>query len=118
MTVWLLDLLAVLATFRLTRLVTQDYLTEGPRKWLQARLPEKPAYLIGCPWCASFWVGGLVAWLTVEWPQNRVLWVVWLALAASGVTGLLATHDPPEDFGVHVTVEGDAVVRTDADPAE
>lgn len=94
-----LVLLAIGATMRITRLVTHDYLTERPRRWLQRRLPEKLAYLIGCPWCASFWIGGGVAVVTVLWPSNRVLIAAWLALTASMVSGLGANLDVPEDFG-------------------
>lgn len=98
MTWWLL-LLAALATFRLTVLVNQDYLTETPRRWLQARLPEKLAYMIGCPWCASFWLGMPVAVAVVLWPTNRVLIIGLLALALSAAAGLLAKAHPPEDYG-------------------
>lgn len=91
--------LAVAATVRLTRLVTSDYLTEHPRRWLQAHLPEPLAYLLGCPWCASIYVGGLVAAVTVVWPTNRLVVGLWLALAGSLAAGLVALVDHPEDFG-------------------
>lgn len=92
--------LVIAATHRLTRLVTQDYLTEDIRHWLQARLPEKGAYLIGCPWCSSMWLGGAVATANVLAPRSRLVQTVTLALAASTVAGLVATHlDPPEDTG-------------------
>lgn len=91
---------AVLATYRLTRLVVQDYLTEGPRRWVQAHTGEKIAYLAGCPWCASVWVGAAVSAAVTFWPTNRVVLAGLLALAASGATGLIAAHlDPPEDYG-------------------
>lgn len=92
--------LAVLATHRLTRLVVQDHLTEDIRRRLQARLPEKLAYLIGCPWCASFWLGGAVAVATTVAPRSRLVSAAVLALAASTITGLIASHlDPPDDYG-------------------
>lgn len=91
--------LAVGGTMRLTRLVTHDYLTERPRRWLQARLPEKLAYLIGCPWCASFWIGAAVAPVVVLWPTNRAVLAALIALTASMVSGLFANLDQPEDFG-------------------
>lgn len=91
--------LALLATFRATRLVTGDYLTDPPRRWLQRRLPEKLAYLIGCPWCASFWIGGGIAWVTYRWPHSRLVGTLWLALAGSATAGLAASFDPAEDYG-------------------
>lgn len=92
-------LLVFLAVARLTRLVTRDYLTERPRRWLQAHLPEAGAYLLGCPWCASIWIAFPVVLVVAEWPGNRAVgWTV-LALAASQVTGLLSTIDPADDYG-------------------
>lgn len=91
--------LAAGATMRLTRLVTKDYLTADVRRTLQRRLPEKGAYLIGCPWCASFWLGAAVAAVTVRWPRSRAVTAGWLALTASHASGLLANLDPPEDHG-------------------
>ena len=114
---WLI-LIGALATFRVTRLIVQDYLTETPRKWLQAHLPEKLSYLIGCPWCASFYVGAAVALTLVAWPDNRAINGVLIALAFSTVTGLIATHlDPPEDFGEPIEVAVTVAV-TDDEPAD
>jgi ABC-type uncharacterized transport system permease subunit len=98
MTGWLI-LLALGATARLTRLVTADFLTERPRRWVQARVPESVAYLVGCSWCASFWIGLLVGWVTVVWPANRIVIGSWLALSGSLVAGLVSLIDPREDFG-------------------
>lgn len=95
---WLI-VLALGATARLTRLVTDDFLTERPRRWLQRHLPEHLAYMLGCPWCASFWIGLPVAAVTVAWPSNRAVLVAWLALSGSLVAGLAATAEGPEDFG-------------------
>jgi len=50
------------------------------------------AYLWECDWCVSVWVsGGLVTALThfVSVPMPFLIW-----LAASTVTGLIATHEP------------------------
>lgn len=99
MTFWLLLIVAFLATFRLTVLVNQDYITDTQRKWLQARLPEKLAYMIGCPWCASFWLAIPVSIMVVCWPTNRVVWIGLLALALSAGAGLLSKAHPPEDYG-------------------
>jgi hypothetical protein len=91
--------LALLAVFRVTRLITRDHLTDTPRRWVQARVPEMVAYLIGCSWCASVWAGAGVGVAVVWWPTNRVVLVVLFALAASAVAGLLSTLDPWEDAG-------------------
>lgn len=91
--------LAVGATMRVTRLVTKDYLTEDPRKWVQRNAPEKVAYLVGCPWCTSFWVGGVIAIATTRWPRSRFVTGAWLALTASHMAGMIGNLDPPEDFG-------------------
>jgi hypothetical protein len=95
---WLL-LLAGLATFRLTVLVNQDFLTETPRLWLQRRLPDKLGYMIGCPWCASFWIAVPVAYATMTWPTNRLLWIVLLSLSLSAFSGLVSKLHPPDDYG-------------------
>lgn len=90
--VWLLVLLAFLATSRLTRLVTADYVTRRPREALiRWRGEDSPlAYLITCDWCASIYTGALVATGVILWPDNRLVVGVLLVLAASLVAGLLA----------------------------
>jgi hypothetical protein len=92
--------LAVLATYRLTLLVVADELTEDLRKpaiaWLDRREHFKLATLIGCPWCASWWIGLPVAWSAHEWGTEWWWQVGALGLAASAVTGLLATFASPE----------------------
>lgn len=97
---WLDLAVVVLATARLTRLVTSDYLTDPPRVWLQRRLPEKLAYLLGCPWCASVWVAAPVAWVVVEHGHRTWVLVPLVALGASHLTGLAARLDPPPDYGL------------------
>lgn len=102
---WLLILLTVLVTFRLTVLVTRDRITRVPRErlqgWAESRWERRTgrtsdtdewqseiAYLLSCPWCVSIWVGGatvLAVGLTHDLPAPILVW-----LAASGVTGLLA----------------------------
>lgn len=91
--------LALLATYRLTRLVTLDVITDTPRRWLQRRLPEALAYLIGCPWCASIWLAIPISGAVVMWPTNRLVLVVLLGLSGSAVAGILARGDEPTDLG-------------------
>lgn len=104
--------LSLLVTYRLSRLVTGDYITERPRHWLQKHLPEKLAYLIGCPWCASPYIGAGVGWVATEWPTSRVVWVIWLALAGSAVAGQLASLEAVEDLG---TLDDGGEPEPDAD---
>ena len=101
----LLAFLAIVATARLTRLIVADTITAAPRVWLQTRLPGPLAYLIGCAWCASMYVGAAVAATVMVWPTNRLLIGALLALTASHAAGLLMTreqidvvlHDPIAD---------------------
>jgi uncharacterized protein DUF1360 len=96
-----------LAVARVTRLVTGDKLTEGPRgrlvdrawrRWRpavpvedRARADEpKPAYLLTCPWCASIYVAAAAAPLCWFWGATPWLFIPALLLAFSQVTGLLA----------------------------
>lgn len=84
----LLVLLTVLATYRLTRLVTADSISLP----LRIRLESRPfiGALVSCSWCLSVWLSPVVAAVAVLWPENRAVWVVLLALSASAVTGMLA----------------------------
>jgi hypothetical protein len=52
------------------------------------------AYLIGCAWCTSIWVGAGVSafvmiFIGLSWPWFILLW-----LTASAVTGLVAQREP------------------------
>ncbi len=79
-----------LATARITRIITTDYLTAGPRRWAITRLgvDSKLSYLITCQWCTSVWVGAAVAPLAYwSWPHWWVQ-VPLAALAVSQVAGL------------------------------
>jgi hypothetical protein len=96
--------LVCLATHRLTVLVVSDRLLEKPRTVLQRRFEsarerrtgtvtrdtwQSPlAYLLGCPWCASIWVGGAVVAVTALTVGVPLPWLTWLT--ASSVTGVLA----------------------------
>lgn len=92
MPAWLLVLLAIGATARLTRLVTADYITSPIRDRLIERWDEdsKRAYLLTCDYCASMYVGPAVATATVLWPTNRVIVIGLIALTASFVAGTIA----------------------------
>lgn len=89
--------LIILATARLTRLVTTDVLLDGPRHWLLIRLADKGpvrdklAYLIVCDWCASMYVAMAVVGAWWAWGDTMWLMMVCAALAASYATGFLAS---------------------------
>lgn len=91
----------VLATYRLTRLITRDAITEplrikvkraAMRADVEDGVAAKIETLLSCPWCVSWWVGvGVVA-------ARRLAPEAWEpvaeALALSAATGLIA-----ENFG-------------------
>lgn len=87
------------ATFRVTRFLASDAFppVEAFRHWVEDRFgPDSgPAYLAHCPWCLSIYVAAAIT-AAVDVLHGLPLPVL-VALAASGVTGLVATHlDPPE----------------------
>lgn len=50
------------ATWRLTRLVTEDEITRPAREYVEGRWPgSKAAYFVSCPYCVSVWAGLAVA---------------------------------------------------------
>ena len=92
--------LMMLAVARVTRLITTDVLFEEPRGWLVRRIlkgnPEGPlrtalAYLMTCNWCASVYVGAAGAGAWYAWGETMPFMVITAALAASYVTGFLAS---------------------------
>lgn len=104
---WLFVLLA-LASYRVTRLVTTDKITEPifdrlrfglERRWYAKHGPEgsdthfnsKLAFLLSCPWCLGFWVSGagtLLVSLVYGLDYPVLTW-----LAVSTVVGLLGQLD-------------------------
>jgi Protein of unknown function (DUF1360) len=95
MSTWLLVLLAIGATMRLTRLVTADKITEPIRERLTERWGEdsQRAYLISCDYCSSMYVAPVVATVTVLWGDNRAVIVGLVALTASFIAGYVAAHE-------------------------
>lgn len=114
---WLVVALALLATHRLTRLVTRDQIPfiAAPREAFAQRwavyadsedkrtaiggkktnaVMRSLAYLWECDWCTSVWIGSGIAvgnyfWMDEWWWQTALL-----AAAASTVTGLIAQREP------------------------
>jgi len=89
-----LDLvLDTLATYRLTRLLTEDELTEPIRTWVwKNHSPEdtKLGYFVTCPWCVSIWAGGAVVAARTLAPRPWALAA--RALSFSALTGLASTQ--------------------------
>lgn len=88
---WLVALVLVLASFRITRLITADVLLDRPRTWLAIHLPAYPAKLITCAYCAGFWISALVV---VAWYfGGKPGWVVLVVFAVAGAQALLSAID-------------------------
>lgn len=88
------DIVDALATYRLTKLVIDDYITEPLRDKVYAKFGDpadsKVSYLVTCPWCVSIYIGiGVVAARTIAPKAWRPLAY---ALAFSGVTGWVEEH--------------------------
>jgi hypothetical protein len=81
----------VLATYRLTKLIMDDKITEDFRSLIFEKFPRdsKLAYLITCPWCVSVWAGLTIFALRRISPETADL--VSGLLAASAVTGVVYT---------------------------
>jgi hypothetical protein len=101
----LVTVLGLLATARLTRLISADRVSLGLRQAVVRRWgpSSAPGYLVHCRWCVSMYVAAPAAagvlWLWIElvprlaalleWPPRIVIGVL-LALAFSHGTALLA----------------------------
>jgi len=117
---WLVALLAVFATFRVTRLITRDEIPiiALPREafvqrwatYIDAKTPEKRrvslthkktnivmsslAYLWECDWCMSVWVAAGIGIGTFHWIDAWWWQIILLAASASAITGLIAQREP------------------------
>lgn len=97
---WAVFAFAMLAAYRVTRLIVTDTITAPPRDalfaWLGARASKRWASwlldLLGCPWCTSVWVAGAaVAVLAAVglvavgsgWAAVVLAGMYWMALAAA-----------------------------------
>lgn len=93
-------ILDTLSVYRLTKLVTDDYITEEFREILRAKFPavidkrtkvrraSKITYLINCPWCVSIWAAAFIFTLRKISPETATY--LSSILAASALTGLAA----------------------------
>jgi hypothetical protein len=106
--------IGALASYRITRLVTTDKITEPifeplrqwfEDRWIRKHYPEyvpdavrasdewqsKLAFLLSCAWCLGFWVSGMVTViLSVAYGLNYPI-LTWLAM--STVVGFLGNID-------------------------
>lgn len=90
----LVALVAALALYRATLLVTADEVT---RPWREG-ITEKAgrlAYLVECPWCTSMWLAPAVVGSALAWGDGWGWWLAAGSLAASAVTGFLASYASP-----------------------
>lgn len=92
--------LMTLAVARVTRLITVDVLFDEPRTWLVRKVfplgtddlwRHKIGYLLTCQWCASVYVGAAGAGAWYVWGETMPFMAITAALAASYVTGYLAS---------------------------
>jgi hypothetical protein len=86
---YLMWIAAALSTYRLTRLMTADRISERLRIEIDSRSPML-GYLITCDWCLSIWVAPIVATAVHQWGDTAPVQIGIAALAMSAVTGLLS----------------------------
>lgn len=82
--------ITALATYRLSKLVMQDVITEDLRDKYWDKFPRntKMGYLLTCPWCVSIWTAGAIVGAKKVSPALGELLAN--TLAASAVVGLAA----------------------------
>ena len=92
-TPWISLTILVLATYRITRLITRDeVLTDLRNRYFNRFPPEssKLGYLATCEWCMSFWVASL---LVICFMINTGTVIVAVPFALSAVAGLLTAYE-------------------------
>lgn len=84
-----------LATYRLTRLVIEDEITNDLRAKAYEQINKLPdpvanklSYFLTCPWCVSIWAAGLLLVLRRTSPELAEF--VTGLLAASAVAGVIS----------------------------
>lgn len=81
----------LISTARLTRLITDDKITEGFRQWVVSRAGDESliSYLVYCSWCVSVYTGAAVSlgW----WAFGDQVWyqIILIALSCSYAAGFL-----------------------------
>jgi hypothetical protein len=90
---WFEFVILALATFRLTRLITRDVITESLRNRVWKKYPpesSKVGYLFTCEWCMSIWTASLLYGCFII---TSVTVIVVVPLALSAVAGLLTAYE-------------------------
>lgn len=82
-------IVVALATYRLTRLVTADKITERVRSFVEVR-SQWLGYLVTCDWCLSIWVAPLPTLFALRAGDRWWVQAGLVALGASALTGLLS----------------------------
>lgn len=83
-------LILALATFRLSRLFTRDFIFEPLREAIWKKFPPHTqlGYLFTCNWCMSIWFASLITICYTIVPAVTI--VPCLVLALSAVAGLIS----------------------------
>lgn len=79
-----------LAAFRLTRLITEDKVTEPARDRIVLHAPPMVGYLVECPWCVGLWAG--IAVTAARRLAPRAWAPVASALAVGAIVGIINEH--------------------------
>lgn len=95
---WLQVTLLALAVARVGVLIRTDRISRAPRYAIARRVNPNGyiAYLLGCPWCISIWIGAAAAVTAYFWWHEPAYRIVVAALALSYVASVLA-NGPWED---------------------
>lgn len=85
-------LIIVLASYRLTRMLTVDVIFEGLREkvWKKYSTETKLGYLFTCSWCMSIWTTAFLVVLFLVVPVFA--YVVSLVLSISAIVGFIAAR--------------------------
>jgi hypothetical protein len=77
----------VLASARATRVLFYDEIAAPLRGWVTRKWPEPswPAKIVGCYWCSSFWISGLLS-LYVHTLAAFAGWLPWHTVALLPIT--------------------------------
>lgn len=83
--------LLVLASYRVTRLVTTDVVLEKFREWVWKKKPAHSGlgYLITCNWCTGFWVS--LVFVSGHLLLPSATFVVSLVLSTSALVGIISS---------------------------
>lgn len=82
---FLLLVLAILATYRLARLISKDYMLEWFRLWLGKKAAGRSfvwlstAELFHCPYCLGIWIAGFLSLYFAELPFEWCLYTLAIA---------------------------------------